>query len=59
MAKKETKKYRFNYVMTEKQRISLQYLFEHHKKVHGRVATIGSIIRKLVEDEVKRIKESS
>ncbi len=59
MAKKEVKKYRFNYVMTEKQRVSLQYLFEHHKKVHGRVATIGSIMRKLVEDEVKRIKDKT
>lgn len=56
MAKKETKKYRFNYVMTESQRIELQFLFNNYYEIHKRNTTIGSIIRKLVADEVKRIK---
>lgn len=55
MAKKETKKYRFNYVMTAKERLELQFLFQHHKVTYGRVETIGSIMRKLVSDEVKRL----
>lgn len=58
MANKEVKKYRFNYVMTETERESLNILFEHHKKKCGYCSTIGSIMRKLVADEVKRIQNT-
>lgn len=56
MAKKEVKNYRFNYVMTERERIELQFLFNNYYEIHKRNTTIGSIMRKLVADEVKRIK---
>ncbi len=57
MAKKPTKKTRFNYMMTETERNDLNILQEHSNIKQGRGGTtIGSILRKLVSDEVKRIK---
>ena len=55
MANKEVKKYRFNYVMTETERKSLQLLREHEVERGNRGATVGSIIRNLVSEEVKRV----
>lgn len=59
MAKKETKKYRFNYVMTERERAELKLLSDNYKNTHGYNTTIGSIMRKLVTAEVERIKNNS
>lgn len=56
--KKAVKNYRYNYVMTEKERLSFRILLEHQRNVIGHGVTMGSIMRKLVADEVKRIKNS-
>lgn len=49
--------YRFNYVMTDNEGQELQFLFEHYRKTRVRCSTKGSILRKLVSEEVKRLKK--
>ena len=58
MAKKETKKIRFNYVMTETEWKELKTIQDYTNKQQGRGGTtIGSILRRLVSEEVRRITE--
>lgn len=55
--KRQSKKVRFNYVMTETERNDLITIQQYINKKQGfGGTTIGSILRKLVSNEVKRIK---
>lgn len=57
MAKESTKKIRFNYVMNEQDWRQLALLQCYAVEVlNKRGSTKGGIIRKLVADEVKRLK---
>jgi len=56
MAKKEIKKVRFNFVMTEQELWQLAIIQNHSRTVLNKAGTTkGAVIRNLVSNEFKRI----